>query len=203
MSNLLNGFRVFWQMVKEEWMSNHMQGSHTRQVVVERLGNPFWQYNSRIAKEGLVLRFGEFDDLDRIVELERLGYDGFEAWHYHDFRQDFLANPYAAYIMLDTQEPKSQLIGLIVGRFRARGSHISHLIVHPEYQRQGLGSLLLDVWLSCAERLDSPQITLEVRASNQGAQNLYQRHEYKIIGKRERYYQDNGETALIMKRWVD
>ena len=52
------------------------------------------------------------------------------------------------------------------------------------------------------DRLPSPaeQVTLEVRRSNLGAQTLYERFGFKAAGVRRRYYQDNGEDALIMWR---
>ena len=44
------------------------------------------------------------------------------------------------------------------------------------------------------------QFTLEVRRSNQGAIDLYHRDGFRTAGLRRRYYQDNGEDALIMWR---
>ncbi len=44
-------------------------------------------------------------------------------------------------------------------------------------------------------------MTLEVRASNTVAQNLYHKYTFKEMGVRRRYYSDNGEDALVM--WTD
>ena len=44
-------------------------------------------------------------------------------------------------------------------------------------------------------------MTLEVRASNAVAQNLYRKYTFKEMGVRRRYYSDNGEDALVM--WTD
>jgi ribosomal-protein-alanine N-acetyltransferase len=44
------------------------------------------------------------------------------------------------------------------------------------------------------------QFTLEVRRSNEGAIALYERDGFRVAGLRRRYYQDNGEDALIMWR---
>jgi ribosomal-protein-alanine N-acetyltransferase len=41
-------------------------------------------------------------------------------------------------------------------------------------------------------------MTLEVRASNTVAQNLYRKYTFKEMGVRRRYYSDNGEDAHIM-----
>ena len=49
-----------------------------------------------------------------------------------------------------------------------------------------------------AKKLEIKWFTLEVRASNLPAINLYRKYGFETIGKRERYYQDNNEDALIM-----
>ena len=64
---------------------------------------------------------------------------------------------------------------------------------------QGVATALLTALL---ERLPSrdEQVTLEVRQSNAGAIALYERFGFKAAGVRRRYYQDNGEDAVIMWR---
>jgi ribosomal-protein-alanine N-acetyltransferase len=44
------------------------------------------------------------------------------------------------------------------------------------------------------------QLTLEVRRSNHAARALYEKFGFKAAGMRPRYYQDNGEDAVIMWR---
>jgi ribosomal-protein-alanine N-acetyltransferase len=44
------------------------------------------------------------------------------------------------------------------------------------------------------------RLTLEVRRSNHVAIRLYERDGFRAAGTRRRYYQDNGEDALIMWR---
>ena len=51
-----------------------------------------------------------------------------------------------------------------------------------------------------SEALNAAQYTLEDRGSNQGAIELYEGFGFRSAGLRRRYYQDNGEDALIMWR---
>jgi ribosomal-protein-alanine N-acetyltransferase len=44
------------------------------------------------------------------------------------------------------------------------------------------------------------RFTLEVRESNTGAIELYKRFGFAPAGRRRRYYQDNGEDAVVMWR---
>ena len=52
------------------------------------------------------------------------------------------------------------------------------------------------------ERVDDEEarFTLEVRRSNSVAISLYERESFRAAGVRRRYYQDNGEDALVMWR---
>jgi ribosomal-protein-alanine N-acetyltransferase len=77
--------------------------------------------------------------------------------------------------------------------------HIMNVAVDPDLRRRGLGTALLTRLL---ERVDDDEAryTLEVRRSNGGAIQLYERFGFLVAGLRRRYYQDNGEDALVMWR---
>jgi len=77
-------------------------------------------------------------------------------------------------------------------------AHISTLAVAAAWRRRGLGELLLWRMLQQAAALNAFEATLEVRVSNQSAQNLYHKYGFAKVGRRRRYYQDNGEDAWIM-----
>ncbi|HEX4036171.1 MAG TPA: ribosomal protein S18-alanine N-acetyltransferase [Solirubrobacteraceae bacterium] len=77
--------------------------------------------------------------------------------------------------------------------------HIMNVAVDPALRRHGIASALLSELYSRAGD-ESAQFTLEVRRSNGAAIELYQRDGFRIAGLRRRYYQDNGEDALIMWR---
>jgi ribosomal-protein-alanine N-acetyltransferase len=70
--------------------------------------------------------------------------------------------------------------------------------VAPSYQRQGVGTALLEDLLGEARRRDAETIALEVRADNAPAQALYERHGFSTAGRRRGYYQPSGVDALIM-----
>ena len=77
-------------------------------------------------------------------------------------------------------------------------AHITILAVHPQYHRQGMGAALLYSLIKTACDRKMERATLEVRASNLAAISLYQTFGFKTAGRRRRYYQDNGEDALIL-----
>ena len=79
-------------------------------------------------------------------------------------------------------------------------AHITILAVHPNYQRQGLGQLLLYTLLRDAGMRNLEWATLEVKPSNQAALSLYHKFGFTQAGRRRKYYQDTGEDALILWR---
>jgi ribosomal-protein-alanine N-acetyltransferase len=77
--------------------------------------------------------------------------------------------------------------------------HVMNIAVDPDERRQGIASALLaELYVRVGDPL--ARFTLEVRRSNQVAIELYERDGFRASGLRRRYYQDNGEDALIMWR---
>jgi ribosomal-protein-alanine N-acetyltransferase len=77
--------------------------------------------------------------------------------------------------------------------------HVMNVAVDVDHQHKGVASALL---ANLYERVGDPRarFTLEVRRSNQVAIHLYEREGFRAAGLRRRYYQDNGEDALVMWR---
>jgi ribosomal-protein-alanine N-acetyltransferase len=77
--------------------------------------------------------------------------------------------------------------------------HVMNVAVDLPHQRQGLASALLaELYTRVGD--SEARFTLEVRRSNWVAIHLYEREGFRAAGTRKRYYQDNGEDALIMWR---
>jgi ribosomal-protein-alanine N-acetyltransferase len=77
--------------------------------------------------------------------------------------------------------------------------HIMNVAVASEARRGGVASALIAELLGQVED-DAARFTLEVRRSNAAAIALYEGFGFRAAGMRRRYYQDNGEDALIMWR---
>jgi ribosomal-protein-alanine N-acetyltransferase len=77
-------------------------------------------------------------------------------------------------------------------------AHICTLAVRHEWRGRGLGELLLASLIERSMERNAEVVTLEVRASNTKAQNLYQKYGFLVVGRRKGYYSDDGEDALIM-----
>ncbi|HYB22163.1 MAG TPA: ribosomal protein S18-alanine N-acetyltransferase, partial [Solirubrobacteraceae bacterium] len=83
--------------------------------------------------------------------------------------------------------------------------HVMNVAIDTAYQRRGLASALLaELYRRVGDTLagtgQRARFTLEVRRSNDVAIHLYEREGFRTAGMRRRYYQDNGEDALVMWR---
>ena len=77
-------------------------------------------------------------------------------------------------------------------------AHLTVVGVREAARRHGIGELLLIGAMEAAQRRGMRTLTLEVRASNLGAQALYTKYGFRQVGVRMGYYTDNHEDALIM-----
>ena len=80
--------------------------------------------------------------------------------------------------------------------------YIDNVAVAPEYRRQGIADALIGAFTRFGEaRLAF--LTLEVRAGNDPAITLYEKHGFYEVGRRKDYYDDPKEDAVLMTREWD
>lgn len=82
--------------------------------------------------------------------------------------------------------------------FTGYEAHLTLIATHPDYQRRQIATRVLWVLFAECRRREVEDITLEVRLSNTGAQELYRRFGFAPGGIRPKYYAEVNEDALIM-----
>lgn len=135
------------------------------------------------------------EHLDALLELDRACFGG--LWTKDAYQRE-LESPNSTLLGLSSSVSPVGLLAMGCFWSILEEAHITILAVHPQYQSQGLGQALLFSLLQTAYNHGLERATLEVRASNLGAINLYQKFGFKTAGRRRRYYKDNGEDALIL-----
>jgi ribosomal-protein-alanine N-acetyltransferase len=138
-----------------------------------------------------------YADLPQVVAIERRAFT--TPWSLAMFVLE-LSKPsgvcLAAEIADDTGR---ELVGYLVCSRYDTVWHVMNVAVDPDRRRHGIATAMIAVLLREVGDADS-QVTLEVRRSNGGAIALYERFGFRSAGVRRRYYQDNGEDAVIMWR---
>jgi ribosomal-protein-alanine acetyltransferase len=71
--------------------------------------------------------------------------------------------------------------------------------VSHKFQKQGIGSLLLENFLHKTARLYLKAVWLEVRESNLNAINFYKKRGFTEIQIRKDFYRQPSESAILMK----
>lgn len=130
------------------------------------------------------------EDIPIIVEHEIQVFGnslGEKMLHY-----ELLENQYAEYYVLDI----GGVIGYIGMWCVFENGQITNFYIHPEFQGQGLGKMLLEYALNIFKQ-KVEIITLEVRVSNARAKKMYESYGFSVGGVRKNYY-SNGEDAYLM-----
>jgi ribosomal-protein-alanine N-acetyltransferase len=96
-------------------------------------------------------------------------------------------------------EDEDGLIGYLVCARYDEVWHLMNVAIHPDRRRQRIATDLIERLFEDAG--PGARFTLEVRVSNGPAIKMYERFGFKSAGRRQRYYHDNGEDALIM--WLE
>lgn len=146
-------------------------------------------------------------DLEQVREIDRLSFS--IPWPAKAYHYELEGNPNSLQWVaeLNTEQgsglsglagTKKRLAGLIVVWLILDEAHIATLAVHPDLRGRGIAQKLLSVALLESVQRGATMATLEVRAGNKIAQNLYLRFGFQVVGERPRYYKDNQEDALIM-----
>lgn len=132
-------------------------------------------------------------DLDRVVELEAELF-GPGAWS-RGVYLDELAAPGRTYLAAVVDGTVVGYAGLAAGE----EAQVMTVGVTAPYRRRGIARQLLEALLAAARADGSRTVLLEVRASDAGAQRLYEGAGFTRIGLRRGYYAAEDEDAVVMR----
>lgn len=132
------------------------------------------------------------DDAPAVHRLEQKIFP--DAWPLKSFTNEVENErlSYPCVMMLN-----GQLVGYAVAWFYADELHITNFAIDPDFQRQRLGSQLMQHLLAKYHHHEAT--FLEVRRSNAPAIQLYRKFGFEELFVRETYYSD-GEDAIVMVR---
>ena len=106
-----------------------------------------------------------------------------------------LTNSCARYVVLRRGEETVGYAGMWLVIDEA---HVTNVAIREDLRGRGLGKQLMQALIQLAADSGMIWMTLEVRRSNTVAQGLYRKLGFVDVGWRKRYYEDNGEDALLM-----
>lgn len=142
----------------------------------------------------IVLRPMRPDDIEDVARIERQSFS--TSWTAQAYLNE-LANPVALYLVASIGET---LVGFAGFHRVVDEAHVTNIAVDPGWRGQRLGDRLLCGMLLLAREHGATRATLEVRARNTVARNLYARYGFVEAAVRKNYYADTGEDAQIL--WI-
>lgn len=149
-------------------------------------------------KEELVLRPMVLADLDQVAEIDRASFP--TPWPKGAFLYEIKRQRNAVCWVAEITGDDGQKIvaAAIVVWLIVDEAHIGTLAVKPGYRRHKIAQRLLARSLIESHQRGAHRAMLEVRKSNQAAQNLYQKCGFEAVGLRKDYYKDTHEDAILM-----
>ena len=141
------------------------------------------------------IREMRIDDLGKVIDVEIASYQ--HPWTLGIFR-DCVRVGYSCWVY----EDQGRVAGYGIVMLSGAEAHVLNLCVHPDYQRRGIGRLMLNYLTQVSRESGADTILLEVRESNKSAIKLYLSADFHELGMRRGYYPDhNGrEDAIILAK---
>ncbi|HIR50166.1 MAG TPA: ribosomal protein S18-alanine N-acetyltransferase [Candidatus Avoscillospira avicola] len=129
-----------------------------------------------------------------VAALERCCFSA--PWSEQSVREE-LSNPLSLWLvaLLD-----GQLAGYVGSQTVLDEADMMNLAVDPACRRQGIARALVEALTAALAERGVRSLTLEVRASNEGAIALYRTLGFAQVGRRPNYYTKPREDALILRK---
>ncbi len=131
---------------------------------------------------------------ERLWEICEEAYTYGSPWTKEQFLSD-LAQPHTEYLVL---AENTEVLGFLGYTKVYDEIEITNIAVAKAVQGQGHARTLLQFLINEEKRKEAVQLFLEVRTSNEAAQNLYRSEKFRVLGIRKNYYQKPAEDAVIM-----
>jgi [ribosomal protein S18]-alanine N-acetyltransferase len=136
-------------------------------------------------------------DLMDVVEIEESS--GLNRWGYDAYRRELFTNQNSVMIVARNLISGPGVIGFFAGWTVEDELHVNNVAAHRDYRRMGVGRSLMEAAIYEASGRGASQVLLEVRASNESAQQMYRNLGFCFVGRRRDYYRLPTEDALVMK----
>ena len=139
------------------------------------------------------LRMNE-SHVSAIAELEKRCFS--DPWSINSIASE-LGNPLSLWLVAMEGD---RLAGYVGSQSVLGWADMMNLAVAPEFRRQGVAEMLVQMLEQQLKMEKVSCLTLEVRTSNLPAITLYQKLGFAQVGRRPNYYHNPKEDALILRK---
>ncbi len=132
-------------------------------------------------------------DVPQVYALEKATFA--DPWSEQSFADEMEKNKCARYLVA---EENGEVVAYAGAWLIFEEGHITNIAVKESARGRGIGGAVTAALMQYAANMGVQYMTLEVRKSNLRAQGMYKKLGFIELGVRKRYYEDNGEDALLM-----
>ena len=129
-----------------------------------------------------------------VAELEQVCFSA--PWSEASVREE-LTNPLSLWLVSLVD---GQVAGYVGSQTVLDEADMMNLAVAPRHRRQGIARQLVEALGDALRAQGVQSLTLEVRASNEAAIQLYRSLGFTQVGRRPNYYTKPREDALILRK---
>ena len=147
--------------------------------------------------EQVSIRRMRLADLPRVMDIEVASFT--MPWSEATFRGLLRRSDADLFVA----ESGGELVGYAVFWAVLDEGELGNVSVAASHRRRGIASILVDTVLKRAAERGVRDVYLEVRISNSGAQELYERFGFEQVGRRRNYYVQPVEDAFVMRKRLD
>ena len=141
----------------------------------------------------MLIRRMTLEDLDDVIEIEHASFA--RPWPRSSYEKEITENRCARYLVA---VKNNRVIGFAGGWVVLDESQVTNIAICASERGHGYGTDLTRALLQYFSNLGAVCTTLEVRESNLCARHVYEKLGFFSVGRRKKYYTDNGEDALLM-----
>lgn len=130
-------------------------------------------------------------DLEEIQDILQTDFDDF--WNFEIFKEE-LVNNNSNYLVLRYDNEIVCFGGI---KTILDEANIMDIVTKKDKRNHGFARLILNELIEISKENNCNSITLEVNENNLPAIHLYEKFNFKEVGRRKKYYR-NGDTAILM-----
>jgi len=144
----------------------------------------------------MIIRKMTIEDVPKVHEIELATFPS--PWTLDSFYYEMEQNQFSHYLVAEVD---GEIIGFCGLWLVIDAAQITNVAILEKMRGRKIGQALMLEAMRIAKESGMEVMSLEVRVSNEVAQNLYRKLKFKDGGIRKGYYADNNEDALVM--WVN
>jgi ribosomal-protein-alanine N-acetyltransferase len=137
-------------------------------------------------------------DVPDVMEVERAAFS--RPWTEAQVRRELVHDFSTVLLATGPGAGAEAVLGFAITWLVHDELHVLNVAVAPVARRQGVARALLAEVEARAAAQGARTASLEVRRSNAPAIGLYRSMGYREVGIRPRYYEEDGEDALLMDK---